>query len=131
MFDVLEEFTYHFYGHVKQNDVHEVIKLHFEEKTKPNCTERPVGNIKSVEPTTFPACRSVLTQHMKQAWYIPKLYKSACWKHLEGFNLLTVMWFGRQQVPQEIEDVQALHESDDEAIEYKSDEEENGSDIEN
>ena len=35
--DVYEEFTYHLYGHVKQNDLHEVIKFHFEEKTKPNC----------------------------------------------------------------------------------------------
>ena len=30
------------------------MKLHFEEKTKPNCIERPLGKIKSVEPTTFP-----------------------------------------------------------------------------
>ena len=63
--DVLEEFTCHLYSHVKQNDIYEVTKLRFVEKTKPNCIERPLGNIKSVEPTTFPACRSVLTQHIK------------------------------------------------------------------
>ena len=39
--DVLEKFTCYLYGHIKQNDVHEVIKLHFEEKTKPNCIEIP------------------------------------------------------------------------------------------
>ena len=33
--DVLEEFTYHLNGHVKQNEVHEVIQLDIEEKTKP------------------------------------------------------------------------------------------------
>ena len=67
----------HLYYRVKQNDVHEVIKLHFEEKTKPNCIERPLEKIKSVQPTTFLPCRSVLTQHIKRAWYIAKLNKSA------------------------------------------------------
>ena len=33
--------------------------------------------------------------------------------------------------PQEIENVKALGESDDKAMEYESDKEENGSDIEN
>ena len=42
-FDVLEEFTCHLYSHVKQNDIYEVTKLHFEEKTKPNCIEKPLG----------------------------------------------------------------------------------------
>ena len=102
-FDVLEEFTCHLYGH-KQNDVHEIIKLHVEEKAKANCFETPLGNIISVEPRTFPPCRTVLTQHIKQAWYIAKLYKSASEvypineltsidygrKLLEGSNLLTV-----------------------------------------
>ena len=72
------ELTCHLYGHVKENDVHEVIKRHLEEKTKPNCIKTALGNIKSVEPTTFPPCRIVLTQHIKWAWYIAKLYKSAC-----------------------------------------------------
>ena len=27
--DIFEEFTCHLYGHVKMNDVHEFIKLHF------------------------------------------------------------------------------------------------------
>ena len=35
------------------------------------------------------------------------------WKLLRGSNLLTDKWFEGQQVPQEIEDVQAL---DDEAM---------------
>ena len=50
---------------------------------------------------------------------------------LEGSNLLTVTWFQGKQVPQEIENVQAQDESDDKAMEYESDEEENGSDIVN
>ena len=50
--DVLEKFTYNLQGHVKQNDEHKVIKLHFVEKNKPSCmTPR---NVKSVEPRTFP-----------------------------------------------------------------------------
>ena len=74
--DVLEEFTYHLNGHVKQNEVHEVIQLPIEEKTKPNCVERPLENMELVEPTFLP-CRSVIAQHIKQAWYIVKLHKSA------------------------------------------------------
>lgn len=53
------------------------------------------------------------------------------WKLLEVSNLLIVTCFEGQQVPQEIEDVQAQDESDDEAMEYDSDKEENGSGIEN
>ena len=51
--------------------------------------------------------------------------------NLEVSNLLIVTCFEGQQVPQEIEDVQAQDESDDEAMEYDSDKEENGSGIEN
>ena len=39
-FDVLEEFTCYLLGHLKQNDLHDVIKLHFEEKTKHNCIQK-------------------------------------------------------------------------------------------
>ena len=53
------------------------------------------------------------------------------WRWLEGLKLLTVTWFQGQQVAQEVDDVQALDESDDEAMEYEADEKENGSDIEN
>ena len=66
-----------------------------------------------VEPTTFPPCGSILTQHVKRAWHIAKLYKSASeaypmneltpidynWKLLVCSNLLTVKWFEGQQVP--------------------------------
>lgn len=50
-------------------------------------------------------------------------------KHLEGSNLLSVTWFEEQQVPQEIEDAQALDESDGKAMDCETEEEENGSDI--
>ena len=53
------------------------------------------------------------------------------WRWLEGLNLLTVTWFQGKQVAQEVDDVQALDESDDEAMEYEADEKENGSDTEN
>ena len=73
-FNVLEEFTCHLCCHVKQNDLHDIIKLHFDEKPIPNCIQRHLGKIKSVEPTTFPRCRS--------AWYIAKLYRSTCEAYL-------------------------------------------------
>ena len=102
--DLLEKFKCHLYGHLKQNDIHEFIKLHFEEKCKPDYIERPLGNIKSVEPATFSSCRGVLTQHIKWVWYIAKLHKPASggypmneltpvdygWKLLEGSNLVSV-----------------------------------------
>ena len=64
----------------------------------------------------------------KHTWYTVKLYKSHL-KHLEGSNLLSVTWFEEQQVPQEIEDAQALDESDGKAMDCETEEEENGSDI--
>ena len=121
-FDVLQQFTCHLYGHAKQNDISEVIKLHFEGKTKPNCTERPLGNIKSVEQTSL-SYEAYPMDELTPIYY--------GWKLLEGSNLLTVMWFEGQQVQQEIENVLALDESDDKAMDYESGEVENGSDIEN
>ena len=73
--DALKEFACHLYGHEKQKDVHDVIKRHFQEKNKLNCIERPLENIKSVEPTTFPPCTSVQTQYIKRGWHKAKLYK--------------------------------------------------------
>ena len=73
----LEEFTCHMYGHVKQTDINEVTKLHFEEKTKPKPSQRPLDCTKSVEPTTFPPCKRVLLEHIKRSWFIAKLYKSS------------------------------------------------------
>ena len=52
-------------------------------------------------------------------------------KHLKGSDLLSVTWFEEQQVSQEIEDAQALDESDDKAMDCESEEEENGGDIKN
>ena len=59
-----------------------------------------------VEPTTFPPCRSVLAQHIKRAWYVVKLHKSALEayymnetpidygsKLFEGSKRFTVKWF--------------------------------------
>ena len=70
----------------------QVIKLHFEENTKPNCIERTLGNIKSVEPTTFPRCTSVSTQHIKQAWYIAKLYKSVSETYPMTYEWINTYW---------------------------------------
>ena len=36
------------YGHIKHINIQKVIKLHFEEKTKPNLIERPFRRIESV-----------------------------------------------------------------------------------
>ena len=84
-----------------------LLNFTLKKKTKLKCNERPLGNIKSVETTTFPPFRSVLTQDIKRAQYIAKLYTSASetgpmneltpidydWKLLEGSNLLIVTCF--------------------------------------
>ena len=43
---ILETFTYHLQGHVKQNDEHEVIKLPFVEKNDP--LKRKISRIKNI-----------------------------------------------------------------------------------
>ena len=49
----------------------------FEERSKPKSAERPLDCIKSLDPNNFPPCRAVLQQHIKKAWFITKLYKTA------------------------------------------------------
>ena len=38
---LMEEFTCHLYGHVKQNDIHEVIKCHFEQNLNLTALKNP------------------------------------------------------------------------------------------
>ena len=36
--NIIEEFTCHLYGYIKQTNIHEVIKINFENKTKPEAS---------------------------------------------------------------------------------------------
>ena len=104
--EIIEEYTCHLYGYTKQADIHEVIKTHFESKTKPKPSKKPLEYIKSTEPTTFPLCRGVLIS-IKRSWLIAKLYKNASLPHptedlkpidfgciLDGI-FLAIKWFKR------------------------------------
>ena len=51
----------HLYGYTKQADIHDVIKNHFESKTKPKPSKMLLECIKSIESTKLPPCRDVLT----------------------------------------------------------------------
>ena len=79
--EIIEDYTCHLYGYTKQADIHEVIKTHFETKTKPKPSKKPLEYIKGIEPITFPPCRDVLIQQIKRSWFIAKLYKSASLPH--------------------------------------------------
>ena len=54
--NIIEEFNCHLYAYTKQTNIHEVIKIHFENKTKPKSSKKPLNCIKGIEPTTFPPC---------------------------------------------------------------------------
>ena len=118
--EIIEEYTCHLYGYKKQADIHEIIKTHFESKTKPKPSNKPLECIKSIEPTTFPPCGDVLIQRIKRSWFIAKLYKCASLTHptedltpidfswiLNG-KFLAIKWFEGLQVPQEFENVDYL-----------------------
>ena len=54
--NIIEEFNCHLYAYTKQTNIHEVIKIHFENKTKPKPSKKPLNCIKGIEPTTSPPC---------------------------------------------------------------------------
>ena len=123
--EIIEEYTCHLYGYTKQADIHKVIKTHFESKTKPKPSKKPLECIKSIEPTTFLPCRDALIQQIKKSWFIIKLYKSASLpRATEDLNtpidfgwildgkLLAIKWFEGLQTPQDLENVDYLSGSD-------------------
>ena len=124
IFLIIEEYTCHLYGYKKEADIHDVIKTHFKKKTKPKLSKKPLECIKSIEPQTFPECRDVLIQQIKRSWFIAKLCTSASLPHptedlapinfgwiLDG-QFLAIKWFEGLQVPQELQNVDYLSESD-------------------
>ena len=71
--NITEEFTCHLCGYTKQINIHEVIKIHFQNKTKPKPSKKPLNCIKCIEPTTFSPSKDVSIQHIKQSWFVAKL----------------------------------------------------------
>ena len=126
--EIIEEYTCHLYGYTKQVDIHEVIKTHFESKTKPKPSKKPLECIKNIKLITVPPCRVVLTQQIKRRWFIAKSYKCPSLPHpseeltpidfggidwidfdwILGEKFLAVTWFEGLQVPQELKNVDYL-----------------------
>ena len=125
-------------GYTKQADIREVIKTHFESKTKLKPSKKSLECIKSIEPTTFPPCRDVLIQRR----VITKLYKSASLPHptedrtpidfgsiLDG-KFLVIKWFERLQVPKQLEIVDYVSERDAEYSDINESNDEDALEIE-
>ena len=64
---VIEEFVCWMYGYRKQSEINEVIRMIFEEKSKPKANQRPLDCIKAIDTTKFPPCKKVLEQQIKRA----------------------------------------------------------------
>ena len=60
-YEIDEEFGCATYGRAKQNYINAVIRLQFEERSKPSASKRPLNCIKSLEPSIFPPCKRTLT----------------------------------------------------------------------
>ena len=73
VFSTIEEYVCSVYGFKCNNNITEITKKMFEEKSKPKSAERPLDCIKSLDPNKFPHCRAVLQQHIKRVWFITKL----------------------------------------------------------
>ena len=114
---LIKEFLCQLYGYRNIADIDEMRYRIFEAKRKPtNCKNTEF--LKTVDPMVFPPGQKVLHLHMKRAWYISKLYKSASdaypsidvepifhgWKLSSCKNFLEIDWFHSDQVPQAIED---------------------------
>ena len=140
--NTIDEFTCHLYGCTKLTNINEVIKIHFENKTKPKPSQKPLNFIKGIEPTALPPGKDVLIQHIKQSWLIAKLNKMALQPFpLEGLtpiyygwtlsiNFLTVKWFDGEQVPDRIDKIEYRDDSDAEDSETDDSDEESESDSE-
>ena len=120
MYAIIEEFVCHIYGYKKQTDINMVRSLMFEAKTKPRIlTQRPLDGLKSIDPTLFPPCKRELEQHIRRAWFIARLYKTATeqypcfeyspidfgWKMSECKGFLDIDWYHGDQVPMEIDNL--------------------------
>ena len=128
----------------RQTDMNEVRHIMFEAKSKPKNSLKPLDSIKSIDP--FPPCRKVLDLHMKRAWYIARLYKTAitaypCYEYTSidfGWRIsvcrifLEIDWFHGDQVPCEVESIadnaEELGESDSDSDMVESDDSESDDD---
>ena len=127
VFDTLEEFTCMMYGQRQHKHVNDALTAHFDKKCKPSRTGKPFASIKSVDPTTFMPCLRVLYEHIKRAWYIAHLYKTASekypaasftpidfgWKLTDSKDFLCINWFEGDQVPQEFDQIEGCYCDDD------------------
>ena len=77
VFSTIEEYVCSVYGFTCGSNVNEVIRKMFEGRSKPKSAEQSLDCIKSSDPKKFRTCRAVLQQHIKMAWFITKLYKTA------------------------------------------------------
>ena len=59
VFSTIKEYVCSVYGFQCDN-INEVIREMFEERSKPKSAEQPLDCIKSLDPNKFPPCRSVL-----------------------------------------------------------------------
>ena len=118
----------------------------FEAKSKPKNSLKPLGSIKPIDLTSFPPCRKVLDLHMKRAWYIARLYKTAItanpcyeytpidfgWRLSVCRNFLEIDWFHGDQVPCEVESIadnaEELGEGDSDSDMAESDDSESDDD---
>ena len=117
VFSTIEEYVCSVHGFKCDNNINEVTRKMFEERSKPKSVERPLYYIKSLDPNKFLTCRAVPQQHIKMEWFITKLYKTAymtcpvsdCtpvdygWELPKCGNYLEINWFEGDQVPPEIE----------------------------
>ena len=132
----IEEYTCSLFGYPKIENINEARYLYFQAKCKPKSTEKPPDCIKSVDPSMFPPCRSVLIQQIRRAWLVSKLYKNATMAEpLEGVSALDfgyelvdgtihIKWFEGDQVPGMLEEEEEEEEGVSDANAENKEEEE-------
>ena len=121
-----EHFVCCMYGFWKQTSVDDVIRLLFEQRSKPSASKRPLDSLKSLDPSIFPPCRRVLREHIKRMWLIARIYKAATnqypaeeytaldygWQLSDDAEFLDMHWFDGEQVPNEIDEIEAENDDD-------------------
>ena len=124
----------------KQTDINQARCLYFDSKCKPRTSSRPLDYIKSIEPSLFPPCRTVIQQQIKRAWFVARLYKRA---HSDdpvdgltpldyGWQLhngkLEIKWFEGDQLPNQLEEIHYDVENDEDDSDEEIDEDEDEDD---
>ena len=132
---LLEEFTCAMFGYTKLSSINEARYSYFKSKCTPKASSKPLDSLKSVDPSLFPPCSSVLLEQMRRTWYIAKLYKNATASDpVEGYTPLDygfelvhgsiqVRWYCGEQVPREVEEDDDVDEDENDDEEEVTDEE--------